>query len=98
MVPLHKSGIIIMPLLIENQLTDIVDMIVDDYGPRLTGSEVSVTAALVLEDICGFKTFDSQALTQIINEIRRLYNVRALRVRPNIPMKCATWPHVSRAN
>jgi hypothetical protein len=97
MVPLHKSGIIIMPLLIENQLTDIVDMIVDDYGPRLTGSEVSVTAALVLEDICGFKTVDSQALTQIINEIKRLYNVRALRVRSGIPMECETWPHVIRA-
>ena len=26
-----------MPLLTENQLTDIVDMIVDDYGSRLTG-------------------------------------------------------------
>ncbi len=29
-----------MPLLTENQLTDIVDMIVDDYGSRLTGGEV----------------------------------------------------------
>jgi hypothetical protein len=29
-----------MPLLTENQLTDIVDMIVDDYGSRLTGSDV----------------------------------------------------------
>jgi hypothetical protein len=32
MVPLHQLGIIIMPLLTENQLIDIVDMIVDDYG------------------------------------------------------------------
>ena len=29
-----------MSLLTENQLTDIVDMIVDDYGSRLTGGEV----------------------------------------------------------
>jgi len=30
-----------MSLLTENQLTDIVDMIVDDYGSRLSGGEVS---------------------------------------------------------
>ncbi len=30
-----------MPLLTEIQLTNIVDMIVDDYGSRLTGGEVS---------------------------------------------------------
>jgi hypothetical protein len=39
MVPVHQSGTIIMPLLTENQLTDIVDMIVDDYGTRLTGGD-----------------------------------------------------------
>jgi hypothetical protein len=41
MVPLHKPGIIIMPLLTENQPTDIVDMFVDDYETRLAGGEVS---------------------------------------------------------
>ena len=61
-----------MPLLTENQLTDIVDMIVDDYGSRLTGGEVFEIAALILENISGFETVDSQALTQTINEIRRL--------------------------
>jgi hypothetical protein len=48
MVSLHQSGIIIMPLLTENQLTDIVDMIVDDYGSGLTGGEVSEIAGLIL--------------------------------------------------
>jgi hypothetical protein len=90
MVPLHKSGIIIMPPPTENQLTDIVDIIVDDYGSRLAGGEVSEIAALILENISGFEIVDSQALTQTINEIRRLYNVRVLRVRPNIPMECET--------
>ncbi len=37
-----------MPLLTENQLTDIVDMIVDDYGSRLTGGEVSEVIGLIL--------------------------------------------------
>jgi len=63
-----------MPLLTENQLTDIVDLIVDDYGSRLTGGEVAEVIGLILENISGFETVDSQALTQIINEIRRLYN------------------------
>ncbi len=63
-----------MSLLTENQLTDIVDMIVDDYGSRLTGGEVSEVIGLILENISGFETVDSRALTQTINEIRRLYN------------------------
>jgi hypothetical protein len=73
-------------------------LIVDDYGSRLAGGEVSEIAAFILENISGFETVVSQALTQTINEIRRLYNVRVMRVRPNIPMECETWPHASRAN
>jgi hypothetical protein len=53
-----------MSLLTENQLTDIVDMIVDDYGSRLIGSEVSEVIGLILENISGFETVDSQALTK----------------------------------
>ncbi len=48
MVPVHQSGIIIMSLLTENQLTDIVEMIVDDYVPQLTGGEVSEVIGLIL--------------------------------------------------
>ena len=74
MVPVHQSGIIIMPLLTENQRTDIVDMIVDDYGSRLTGGEVSEVIGSILENISGFETVDSQTLTQTINEIRKRYD------------------------
>ncbi len=63
-----------MSLLTENQLTDIVDMIVDDYGSRLTGGEVSEITGLILENISGFETVDLQALTQTTNEIRRRYD------------------------
>ena len=66
-----------MPLLTENQLTDIVDMIVDDYGSRLTGGEVSEVIGLILENISGFETVDSQTLTNQINEIRKLYDESA---------------------
>ncbi len=48
MVPVHQSGVIIMPLVTENQLTDIVNMIVDDYGSRLTSDEVSEVIGLIL--------------------------------------------------
>jgi hypothetical protein len=74
MVPVHQSGIIIMSLLTENQRTDIVDMIVDDYGSRLTGGELSEVIGLILENISGFETVDSQAFTQTINEIRKRYD------------------------
>ena len=63
-----------MSLLTENQLNDIVDMIVDDYGSRLTGGEVSEVIGLILENISGFETVDSQILTQTINEIRNRYD------------------------
>ena len=53
-----------MSLLTENQLTDIVDMIVDDYGSRLTGGEVSGIIGLILENIPGIESVDSQTLTQ----------------------------------
>ena len=73
MVPVHQLGIIIIPLLTENQLTDIVNLIVDDYGSRLTGGEVSEVIGLILENISGFETVDSNTLTQTINEIRKRY-------------------------
>lgn len=63
-----------MPLLTEDQLNDIVMMIVDDYGSRLTGGEVSEITGLILENISGFETVDSNTFTQVINEIRTRYN------------------------
>ena len=63
-----------MSLLTENQFTDIVNMIMDDYGSRLTGGEVSEVIGLILENISGFETVDSQTLTQTINEIRKRYD------------------------
>ena len=63
-----------MSLLTEDQLTDIVDTIVDDYGSRLTGGEVSEIAGFILENISGFEAVDSQTLTNQINEIRKRYD------------------------
>ena len=63
-----------MPLLTKNQLTDIVGMIVDDYGSRLTAGGVSGIAALILENIPRFESVDLQTLTQAINEIRKRYD------------------------
>lgn len=63
-----------MSLLTEDQLNDIVKMIVDDYGSRLTGGEVFEIAGLILENISGFETIDSNTLTQTINEIGKRYD------------------------
>ena len=63
-----------MSLLTEDQLNNIVMMIVDDYGSRLTGGEVSEFAGLILENISGFESVDSNTLTQVINEIRNRYD------------------------
>ncbi len=63
-----------MPLLTENQITDIVNMIVDDYGSRLTGGEVSEVIGSILENISGFETVDSKTLANQINEIRKRYD------------------------
>jgi len=63
-----------MPLLTENQLKDIVMIIVDDYGSRLTGGEVSEITGSILENISGFETVGSNTLTQVINEIGRRYD------------------------
>jgi len=37
-----------MPLLTENQLPDIVNLIVDEYGSQMTGGEVSEFIGLIL--------------------------------------------------
>ena len=63
-----------MALLTEDQLNDIVTLIVDDYGSRLTGGEVSEITGLILENVSGFETVDSDTLTHVINEIRKLYD------------------------
>jgi hypothetical protein len=75
-----------MALLTENQLTDIVDMIVDDYGSRLTGGEVSEVIGLILENISGFETgnlhdyrYEVRALTN------RGFRNRVIYVRKSLP-------------
>ena len=65
-----------MSQLTEDQLNDIVEMTFDDYGSRLTGGEVSEVIGLILENISGFETVESQTLTQTINEIRKRYDFR----------------------
>lgn len=54
-----------MSLLTEDQHNEIVMMIVDDYGSRLTGGEVFEITGLILENISGFETVDSNTLTQV---------------------------------
>lgn len=66
-------------------------MIVNGYGSRLTGGEVSEAIGLILENISGIETVVSNTLTQVINEIGNLhdfrYDVRA-------PAKRELWNRV----
>jgi len=76
MVPARQLGNIIMPLLTGDQHDEVVMMIADDYGSRLIGGEVSEITGLILENLPGFETVDSNTLTQVINDIGNFYDFR----------------------
>ena len=73
MVSLSQLGAIIMSAFTEDQRNNIVNMIIDSYGSRLSGSELSEVIGLILEDISGCESADSESLTDMINHIRNLY-------------------------
>ncbi len=59
--------------LTKDQLNEIVNLIIDSYGPRLSCDELSEKIGLILENIAGFDTADPQSLMQTISDIRRQY-------------------------
>jgi len=62
--------------LTNEQLNEIVSLIIDLYGPRLSCDELSEVIGLILENIAGFDTADPQSLMQTISEIRSQYDHR----------------------
>lgn len=74
MVPQHQLGPIIMSDLTNEQLNEIVTLIIDFYGPRLSCDELSEIIGLILENIAGFDTADPQSLMQTISDIRSQYD------------------------
>jgi hypothetical protein len=73
MVHFSQLGTIIMSSLAEDQLNDIVKMIIDHYGSRLSGSELQEVIGIILENISGCEIADSRSLTEMINDIRNRY-------------------------
>jgi len=62
-----------MPYLSNDQLKQLADQIIDDFGSELINGELLEVIGLMLENIAGFETVDSQSLTDMINHIRNLY-------------------------
>jgi hypothetical protein len=73
MVLPRQLGRIIMSVFTEDQLSNIVNMLIDRYGSQLSGSELLEVIGLILENISGFETADSESLTEMINDIRNRY-------------------------
>jgi len=76
MVPQYQLGPIIMPDLTNDQLNNIVNVIIVNYGSRLSDGELLEIIGLILENIAGFDTADPQSLMQTISEIRSQYDHR----------------------
>ena len=74
MVPQYQLGPIIMPDLTNDQLNNIVNVIIVNYGSRLSDGELLEIIGLILENIAGFDTADPQSLMQTISEIRSQYD------------------------
>ena len=63
-----------MSQLTQAQINSVVVLIVDEYGPRLTESEVFEITGLILENISGLETVGLDALAHEIKLIGRQYN------------------------
>ncbi len=57
----------------DDQLNEIVNLIIDSYGSRLSCDELSEIIGLILENIAGYDTADPESLTQTIRKIRSQY-------------------------
>jgi len=60
--------------LTNEQRNEIVNVIIDNYGSRLSGCELLEVIGLILENIAGFDTADPQSLIQTISAIRSQYD------------------------
>lgn len=63
-----------MRLLTHEHIQHLAEILVEEYGPCLTGDELSEQIALLLEDIAGFESAPDSDVRQIIIEIGRTYH------------------------
>ena len=62
-----------MPYLSNEQLKQLADQVIEDYGSELINGELIEAIGLMLENIAGFEAVDSRSLTDMINHIRNHY-------------------------
>ena len=63
-----------MQLLTQQQIHDLAEILVEEYGPCLTGDELLEHIAMLLEDISGFESAPGSAVDRVITEIGRTYH------------------------
>jgi hypothetical protein len=66
-----------MALLTDDQITELVNILLEKYGPVLTGDELLEQIGLLLEDISGFETAPHRAVDPITTQIRSKYMKQA---------------------
>jgi hypothetical protein len=55
------------------QVKELAQYLLDEYGPDLTGQRLTDGVLLVLEDIAGYELTDEEAIQLILNQIREQY-------------------------
>jgi hypothetical protein len=55
------------------QVKELAQYLLDEYGPDLTGQGLTDGVLLVLEDIAGYELADEEAMRLILNQIREQY-------------------------
>ena len=55
------------------QVKELTQYLLDEYGPDLTGQGLTDGVFLVLEDIAGYELADEEAIQLILNRIREHY-------------------------
>jgi hypothetical protein len=66
-----------MALLTDEQITELVNILLDERGPVLTGDELLEQIGLLLEDISGFETAPAQAVDDVVAQVRSRYMKQA---------------------
>ena len=55
------------------QVKELAQYLLDEYGPDLTGQGLTDGVLLVLEDIAGYESADEEVVQLILNQIREHY-------------------------
>lgn len=60
--------------LTDEQIHELVDVVIKQFGSGLSGNELIESIRLVMEDIPGIETESTQEIHCVVNHVRTLYN------------------------